>query len=54
MNFSPLFPQSAEDAHLSTEKHLWGIPEHPERQNLHTELNADVYELVAFLRNFHN
>lgn len=47
MNFSPLFPKSEINRHLPSEKHLLGITEYLERQDLHTELNADVYELVS-------
>ncbi len=47
MNFSPLVSQAVINKHTFLEKHLLGIPEYPERQELHAELNANVYELVS-------
>lgn len=47
MNFPPLFPQSDAKNHLFSEKRSLGVPEHPDRHDLHAELNADVYELVS-------
>ncbi|SFM29679.1 DUF3422 family protein [Nitrosomonas communis] len=47
MDFPPLASQTITHKHALLGKHPLGISEYSERQDLHTELNADVYELVG-------
>lgn len=47
MDLSSSLSQSANHKQPVSDRHLLGIPEYQERQNLHAELNADVYELVS-------
>lgn len=47
MDFSPLISQADINKQVFSGRCLLGIPEYPERQDLHAELNADVYELIS-------
>lgn len=47
MNFSSFLAQPEADSQPLPKRNLAGIPEYPERHDLHAELNADVYELVS-------
>ncbi|MCO6426939.1 DUF3422 domain-containing protein, partial [Nitrosomonas communis] len=47
MDFSPLVSQADINKQVFSGRCLLGIPEYPERQDLHAELNADVYELIS-------